>query len=261
MLLKNSTILEERIDEVFEKKQNRSSEERKVMLKLRFAFQNNMFDSVKKIFDVLVWNDRNGRSSRDFLVDEEGNSPLFWACSVGNYNLVMMLVEKYKFSINDQNYEGCTALVVSILGEYNNIVGYLLEKGANPNICNLKREIPLHIACCLNLSKVCEALLIHGSWIEPEDESGETPLHWAVREDFLEVAEILLKYGANPDHKNEDNETPRDMSNLSISDALVLLLDSFAGTESYTEIDSEVPINDNCQSLSVKIKCQTNICK
>jgi len=67
MLLKNSTILEERIDEVFEKKQNRSSEERKVMLKLRFAFQNNMFDSVKKIFDVLVWNDRNGRSSRDFF--------------------------------------------------------------------------------------------------------------------------------------------------------------------------------------------------
>jgi len=225
-----------------EKKQEIVTEDGKeVMKSLRYAFINNMFDSVKKVFDLLVWNDRHGLSSREFFVDEDGNSPMFWAVNGGHMNLVKLLVEKYRFPVNDQNNDGRTVLVASILGGYTEMALYLLEKGANPNICNLKRESPLHVACCLNLSDICEALLSNGAWIETEDESGETPLHWAVREENLEVIEILLRNGANPDHQNEDDETPRDMSKLSTSNFLSQLIDSFAGTISFSEIDSLVP--------------------
>jgi len=208
----------------------------------KFALENDAFESVKKVFENLVWNDRNGVSSREYFVDEEGNSPLFWACSGGNESLVKMLVEKFLFPVNDQNNEGCTALIVAVLGGFGNIVCYLLEKGANPNVCNLKRESALHMACSLNLTDVCEALLRHGAWIEAEDECGETALYWAVREENIEVTEFLLKNGSNPDHPNEDGDTPREISKLSTSDDLTQLLDSFAGAISFSELDSQVSL-------------------
>jgi len=221
-------------------KDERLNDGKELRNELKFALQNNAFESVKKMFEKLVWNDRNGVSSREYFVDEEGNSPLFWTCSNGCESLVKMLVEKYKFPLNVQNNEGCTALVVAVLGGFENLVCYLLEKGANPNVCNLKKESALHMACSLNLIEICETLLRHGAWLEAEDECGETPLHWAVREENIEVTEMLLRNGANPDHPNEDDETPRDMSKLSTSDNLSLLLDSFAVTISFSEIDSQI---------------------
>jgi len=194
---------------------------------LKYAFENNLFDVVKKTFESLVLNDKIGLlSCREYIVDSDGNSPLFWACNVGNLKLVKLLVEEYCFPLNYQNNEGCTALVVAVLGGYGDVVSYLLAKGANPNVCNLKKESPLHIACCLNEIGMCEMLLKNGAWIEAEDENGETTLHWSVREDNIEISELLIRYGANPDHPNEDEDTPREMTKLSTNDDIINLFDS-----------------------------------
>jgi len=198
------------------------------VMKLKFAMQNNMFDTVKKSFELLVRNDRNGISSREFFVDEEGNSPLFWATSSGDFNLVKVLVEKYRFPLNDQNYVGNNCIMVAMLSGYEDIACYLLEKGANPNICNLNKESPLHIACCLNIPDVCASLLKHGAWIEAEDSVGDTALHWAVRDENVEVCEILLKNGANIDHRNEDDESPRDLLTSECPTILAQLLDTYS---------------------------------
>jgi len=246
--------------QVVESKNVYHGDGKEMMKCLKSAFQNDAFDTVKKVFEKLVWNDRNGISSREYFVDDEGNSPLFWACVSGNESLVKMLVEKYKFPVNDQNNEGCSALFVAVQGGFCGITGYLLQKGANPNTCNLKRESPLHIACCLNLNEICVALLRHGAWIEAEDECGETALHWAVREENLEISETLLRNGANPDHPNEEDETPRDLSNLSTSENITQLLDTFVGTVSFSEIDSRVSqiYSDVKESLlkTKEVKCK-----
>jgi len=253
-MIKQSYVYTNVVKEVYQKD---GKEELKL---LKNAFQNNAFDTVKRLFERLVWNDRNGISSREYFVDEEGNSPMFWACGCGNESLVKMLVEKYKFPVNDQNYEGFTALIVAVMGGYSGIVEYLLKKGANPNICNLKRESPLHFACCLNLNEICEELLKYGAWIEAEDECGETPLHWAVREENIEVTETLLRNGANPDHTNEEDETPRDYSNLSTCQNITQLLDSFAGTISFSEIDSIVS-DKSLYSMQMKDGKQKEVLK
>jgi len=211
---------------------------------LKFAFENNLFESMKNCFDVLILNERRGIvSCREYFFDEDGNNPLFWATNVGNLELVMMLVEKYAFPLDYQNFCGSTALGIAVMGGFVDIVCFLLKKGANANICNLKKESPLHFAACFNFTEICDALLRNGAWIEAEDENGETALHWAVREEYKDVTQLLLREGANADHPNEDGCTPREMTELDSTKELHIIFDSYAGTDTKYQIDSQTKHN------------------
>eukprot|EP01129_Flabellula_baltica_P002230 TRINITY_DN12064_c0_g1_i1.p1 TRINITY_DN12064_c0_g1~~TRINITY_DN12064_c0_g1_i1.p1 ORF type:complete len:322 (-),score=65.79 TRINITY_DN12064_c0_g1_i1:56-1021(-) len=142
------------------------------------------------------------------LIDHYGNTPLYWAAHYGNKEAVRRLVEGYKFPINWQNYSGETALSAAIKESHIDIVQYLIEHGANPNIANASQETPLHIAACMGETVICELLLKYGAYVDLEDEYGETALHWAVREESMEVIDLLVRYGADPHHMSEDNESP-----------------------------------------------------
>jgi len=223
---------------------------------IKNAFATDQFVRVKTAFDLLVQNEKKKifdssalLNRKEILTDKEGNSPLCWASSFGNINLVTILLKDYGFPINHQNYEGNTPLTIAVLGGFCPIVKLLLEEGANPNIPNLKRESPLHLASCLGYNDICEDLIRHGAWIEAEDEFGDTALHWAVREEKVEIVEILLRYGANPDHPNEDRESPKDIANLDGNNKeLVDLLDSIAGFDVDNNLIDSLSICNGPQS-------------
>jgi len=204
-------------------------------------FEMNEFGDIKNEFEMilahekLISNDIDHQIFYDIgrksLFDGDGNFPLSWATKNGHLNLVKMLVEEYDFPLDFQNYEGMTCLSIAVSREYTDIVNYLLDKGANPNIPNLKKETPLHFAACIGDNVIVSKLIEKGAWIETEDDFGDTCLHWAVRENNFRIVNTLIKHGGNIDHPNYDEETPKDLAkelNREMADYL----------ESITELDS-----------------------
>jgi len=117
----------------------------------------NDFTRIKNEFEVilahekLISNDIDHQIFYDIgrksLFDCDGNFPLSWATRNGHLNLVKMLVEDYDFPLDFQNYEGMTCLSIAVSREYGDIVNYLLDKGANMNIPNLKKRDTFTFCC------------------------------------------------------------------------------------------------------------------
>ncbi len=77
--------------------------------------------------------------------------------------------------------------------------GFLLKRGANPNIRDKEGLTPLMIAVSYRNFDVAEILLRVGAEADLQNNSGETPLIRAVQLKDLPMVRLLLKKGANPD--------------------------------------------------------------
>ncbi len=106
-------------------------------------------------------------------INENGFSPLILACYRGNTEVAKYLIDHVK----DVNYKSRQGTALSGLSvKYNkDLVTYLLNKNADPNIA---------------------------------DETGSTPLFWAVKFGNKELAELLLKNKADKSIKDSQGMTP-----------------------------------------------------
>ncbi|AZB23545.1 MULTISPECIES: ankyrin repeat domain-containing protein [Chryseobacterium] len=137
-------------------------------------------EKVKSIFDIA----RSGtvaevqelmKQNPDVInqVNENGFSPLILACYRGNIEVAKFLIDNVK-DINYKSQQGTALSGLSV--KYNkDLVVYLLNKKANPNIA---------------------------------DETGATPLFWAVKFGNKELAELLLKNKADKSIKDSQGMTP-----------------------------------------------------
>ncbi|AZB34220.1 ankyrin repeat domain-containing protein [Chryseobacterium bernardetii] len=137
-------------------------------------------EKVKSIFDIA----RSGtvaevqelmKQNPDVInqVNENGFSPLILACYRGNIEVAKFLIDNVK-NINYKSQQGTALSGLSV--KYNkDLVVYLLNKKANPNIA---------------------------------DETGATPLFWAVKFGNKELAELLLKNKADKSIKDSQGMTP-----------------------------------------------------
>ena len=80
-----------------------------------------------------------------FSVDENGSTPLHWACYSGAEESVNFLLSLHA-NINAQDKEKFTPLHLAVLANKPKIVENLLHKGADKNIMNNKNELPRDIA-------------------------------------------------------------------------------------------------------------------
>lgn len=78
-------------------------------------------------------------------------------------------------------------------------LGFLLQKGANPNIADRNKVTPLMLATTLNFAEGVEWLLRYKADVNQANRSGETALILAVQLRNAELTQLLLKKGANPD--------------------------------------------------------------
>ena len=94
----------------------------------------------------------------DFLcTDENGSTPLHWACYSGAYEVVNYLL-KLKADINAQDKESITPLFLAAANNKENIVRLLLMHGADENIRNKKNELPIDIARKKHFLNIVEIL-------------------------------------------------------------------------------------------------------
>jgi len=144
--------------------------------------------------------------------DKNGNTPLMWATSQGDEQLVELLVDQGS-AVNLQNFVGETALFIGAARGFEKICTFLIENGGDTRTVTLDGATPLHIASAGGHLDVVKTLVSHGAFVNVVDEEGDTPLHYAVREGKRDVIEILVKFcGADFNLKNEDEESPLDLS-------------------------------------------------
>jgi len=92
-----------------------------------------------------------------FSVDENGSTPLHWACYSGAEESVKYLIT-LKPDINALDKEKFTPLHLAVSNNRENIVRLLLQNGADKNIVNDNRELPIDIARNKNYLNLVELL-------------------------------------------------------------------------------------------------------
>ena len=94
---------------------------------------------------------------------------------------------------------GETALHIVIQRRDSTWLGYLLQKGANPNLADKKGTTPLMLATQLGYVDGIDWLVRKKALVDHTNRSGETALILAVQLRNPEAVRALLKAGANPD--------------------------------------------------------------
>jgi hypothetical protein len=124
----------------------------------------------------------------------------------------------YRSGIFHWIYAGDTALHLAAAGYRVEIVGLLLEAGADPNAAgNHRRSTPLHYAAdgfitgpvwdAKRQMETIRLLLVKGGKIHLQDKNGATALHRAVRTRCAAAVRILLKAGSDPTMRNKPGST------------------------------------------------------
>lgn len=91
-------------------------------------------------------------------VDENGSTPLHWACYYSAEESVNYLLS-LKVDIDAQDKEKFTPLHLSVSNNSIKIVRLLLQKGANKNIVNNYNELPIDIAKKKNYTEIVNILI------------------------------------------------------------------------------------------------------
>jgi len=101
--------------------------------------------------------------------------------------------------VNAKDGEGNTGLIIAISRGDESWTGFLLNKGADPNLAGKDGITPLIAAARYGFTSAVEWLLGMGAKVDAANRMGETPLIVAVQQREPDVVRLLLKAGANPD--------------------------------------------------------------
>ena len=112
----------------------------------------------------------------------------------------MQLLESHPRGFIDTKGDGGdTALIIAVSRSDEQWTGFLLNKGADPNLAGKNGDTPLIAASRNGFEKAVEWLIGEGARVNGTNRSGETALIIAVQQRDLPVVRQLLKAGANPD--------------------------------------------------------------
>jgi ankyrin repeat protein len=152
------------------------------------------------------------------------------AIVLGRLESVRTWVDSDSQLVNQLSPDGFPPLGLAAFFGQLEVLKYLLELGANPNLSasNAMRVAPLHSAVAYGDPQVACAmarLLVEaGAQVNAVQQGGWTPLHEAADNDQLETAELLLSNGADPDASNNDGLTPLTLARRKSFDQMAALL-------------------------------------
>ena len=101
--------------------------------------------------------------------------------------------------VNYRGYAGDTALHIATRKRELEWVGFLLTKGADPNIGDAQGDTPLIIAARIGFDNAADYMLRMGAKPDTANRRGETALIVAVQQRRPDIVKLLLQAGANPD--------------------------------------------------------------
>ncbi|KAH7647264.1 Ank repeat with possible signal peptide [Cryptosporidium bovis] len=124
--------------------------------------------------------------------NEYGYTPLLIACKYQHKEVIRLLIEKGKSRIDNPDSDGRTPLFYAITQLNINLVNYLLNKGANPNYRDVLGNTPLIHAVMVNFKDAIGSLLSHGAFPWLRNYSGFDPVTLTVLENRVDLLPILI---------------------------------------------------------------------
>lgn len=110
------------------------------------------------------------------------------------------LVTNHPTIIDTKDGKGDTGLIIAIRSSDRDWTGFLLNKGADPNLQGAGGDTPLITAAKAGFDEAAAWLLGLGAKVDGTNRSGETPLIIAVQQRDAPLVKLLLEHGADPDH-------------------------------------------------------------
>lgn len=101
--------------------------------------------------------------------------------------------------VDTKDGDGNTGLIIAISRSDENWTGFLLNKGADPNLPGKGGDTPLIAAARVGFEEAAQWLLGMGARVDTDNRMGETPLIIAVQQRDTPLVKLLLDHGANPD--------------------------------------------------------------
>ena len=101
--------------------------------------------------------------------------------------------------INSKDDDGNTGLIIALNRSDEQWTGFLLNKGADPNLAGKNGDTPLIVAARVGFEPAVEWLLSVGAKVNATNRMGETPLIIAVQQHQIPIVRVLLGQGADPD--------------------------------------------------------------
>ena len=112
---------------------------------------------------------------------------------------IEILTTSPKGIVDTKDGDGNTGLIIAISRSDEQWTGFLLNKGADPNLAGKGGDTPLIAAARVGFEKAAVWLLGLGAKVDNANRMGETPLIIAVQQRNLPMVRQLLDAGANPD--------------------------------------------------------------
>lgn len=121
------------------------------------------------------------------------------AVQKGDGSATSQLVADHPTIVNARDSKGDTALIIAIGRRDSDFTGFLLGKGADPNLAGAGGDTPLIEAARLGFDEAAEWLIELHAKVDGTNRMGETPLIIAVQQRDLRMVRTLLAAGADPD--------------------------------------------------------------
>ncbi|CCH41444.1 Ankyrin [Wickerhamomyces ciferrii] len=146
----------------------------------------------------------------DEFVDEAGWTPLHIASSVGNLDIVQLLLKNDpEPDVNLQSNNGSTPIHLATSKKHLGVVKELIKHGASVRIKDKRSQYPLHRAASIGSLPLVETFIKEGkSPINAKDSAGWTAVHHALSEGHGDVAVLLVKSGADYNVEDDEGLTP-----------------------------------------------------
>lgn len=136
------------------------------------------------------------------------------ACALGRFEDVTLLIFKDPQLLNQHDESGFTPLGIACYFGHEEIVRFLIMKGADVNIASKNgfNVFPIHSAVAANNISMTRLLFEAGAYPNVCQKSGMAPLHSAASLGNIELIILLLEHGAEVNLRMEGGKLPADLA-------------------------------------------------
>ena len=162
-------------------------------------------------------------------------------------------------SVNAQDADGLTSLMLSAIYGHANVAGLLLDRSANLNARAPLGASPLTLAAQNGNLGVVELLLRRGADVNSRDFIGATPLHWTALRGQKNVAALLLNRGALVNAQDLNRSTPLHYAASTAEKDTVSLLVAHGADINIRNKDGHTPLQEAESSDTLDAASKANI--
>lgn len=134
------------------------------------------------------------------MVEGPDGEEFISALREGNGSKALELIEKPGSTVvNYRGFDGSTGLHIAMRNRNANWVGFLLNKGADPDMQDKSGDTPLILAARLGFPEGAARMLMARAKVDETNKMGETALMIGVQQRQPGIVKMLLEAGADPD--------------------------------------------------------------